>query len=185
MDLLSILLIAAGLSMDAFAVSLSAGFALRCTAIDAFKLAFFFGFFQFIMPVIGWAGAKRFSDLISNIDHWIAFFLLLLIGLKMIYESCQKDEDRECLILNLQTLLTLAVATSIDALAVGISFAFLSVSILKPVIIIGLVTFLFSLAGVYIGKKSGHFFEKKMELIGGFILIIIGIKILAEHIFLK
>ncbi len=185
MDLLSVFLIAAGLSMDAFAVSLSTGLALRCTAIDAFKLAFFFGFFQFMMPVIGWAGASRFSDLISSFDHWIAFALLLIIGLKMIYESLQKDEDRVCLVLNLKTLFILAIATSIDALAVGISFAFLNVSIVQPVIIIGVVTFLFSLAGVYIGKKSGHFFEKKMEFIGGLILIFIGIKILVEHIFLK
>lgn len=171
--------------MDAFAVSLSTGMALRCTAIDAFKLAFFFGFFQFLMPVIGWAGASRFSDLISTVDHWIAFALLFFIGSKMIYESIKKDEDRECLVLDLKTLFTLAIATSIDALAVGISFAFLNVSILMPVVVIGLVTFGFSLAGVYIGKKSGHFFEKKMELAGGIILIIIGIKILTEHIFLK
>jgi putative Mn2+ efflux pump MntP len=185
MDLISVFLIAAGLSMDAFAVSLSTGMALRCTAIDAFKLAFFFGFFQFMMPVIGWAGASSFSSLISSIDHWIAFALLSLIGIKMIYESLKKDENRECPVLNLRTLFILAIATSIDALAVGISFAFLNVSIVKPVIIIGLVTFSFSLAGVYIGKKSGHFFEKKMELFGGLILILIGIKILAEHIFLK
>lgn len=185
MDLLSVLLIAAGLSMDAFAVSISMGIALRCSAYDALKLSFFFGFFQFMMPVIGWSAASRFSGLISSFDHWIAFALLSGIGIKMIYESFQSDDDKECPVLNLRTLFILSVATSIDALAVGISFAFLEVSIVLPVIIIGLVTFSFSFAGVYIGKKTGHIFEKKMEFAGGAILIFIGLKILAEHILLK
>jgi putative Mn2+ efflux pump MntP len=183
MDLLTIFLIAAGLSMDAFAVSLSTGMALRCTAIDAFKLAFFFGFFQFLMPVIGWAGASRFSDLISSFDHWIAFGLLGFVGVRMIRsgldakgETHTKDPSRG------GTMVMLSVATSIDAFAIGLTLAMLQVDILYPSVVIGVVTGILSLIGLLVGGRLGLAFGKRMEVIGGVLLIFIGFRVLLSHL---
>ena len=184
MDIFTILLIALGLAMDAFAVSITSGFIIKHIKINkALQIAIFFGLFQAIMPVIGWLLGISLKGFISGFDHWIAFGLLGIIGCKMIYESF-KLESAENKIdpLNIYVLFILSIATSIDALAVGLSLSFLKVAIALPAIIIGIVTFLLSFLGVYIGDKFGHFFERKIEAIGGLILIGIGIKILIEHL---
>ena len=179
---MSIVIIAVGLAMDAFAVSITSGITIKRLHINhALKIALFFGLFQAIMPIIGWLAGLSLRDYISAIDHWIAFGLLSFIGCKMIYESITvQSSKKEINPLNVYVLLVLSIATSIDALAVGISFAFLKVSIVTPVIIIGTVTFLLSYLGVYIGDRIGHFFENKIEIAGGILLIGIGIKILVE-----
>lgn len=179
---MSIVIIAVGLAMDAFAVSITSGITIKRLHINhALKIALFFGLFQAFMPIIGWLAGLSLRDYISAIDHWIAFGLLSFIGCKMIYESITvQSSKKEINPLNVYVLLVLSVATSIDALAVGISFAFLKVSIVTPVIIIGTVTFLLSYLGVYIGDRIGHFFENKIEIAGGILLIGIGIKILVE-----
>jgi len=188
MDIISILLIAVGLSMDAFAVAIANGVAgKKMTAkIDtAVIMGMFFGGFQILMPVVGWLAGIGLRHFISGIDHWIAFLLLVAIGGKMIYESFHShDESKKtgASTLSFAMLFVLAIATSIDALAVGLSLSFLNVSIWLPVIIIGLITFTFSFIGVHIGKKVGHLFGNRVELIGGLILIGIGIRILIEHL---
>jgi len=184
MQMLTLLFIAVGLAMDAFAVSITSGLAIKKLHIKhAFTIAFAFGLFQAVMPMIGWLAGLSLRDFISGVDHWIAFGLLTTIGVKMIYESVKIGEDEKAIDpLNIYVLLVLSIATSIDALAVGVTFAFLKIFIATPAIIIGLVTFLFSFLGVYIGDRMGHFFENKIELIGGLILIAIGVKILLEHL---
>jgi putative Mn2+ efflux pump MntP len=184
MDFITIIFIAVGLAMDAFAVSITSGFVIKRFKIDhALRIAFFFGTFQAIMPVVGWLAGYGFRDLISDIDHWIAFALLSGIGFKMIYESTTMEPDeRRVERFTIYMLLMLSIATSIDALAVGLSLSFLNISIINPVIIIGIVTFLFSFIGAFIGSRFGHFFESKIEVLGGLILIGIGIKILIEHL---
>ncbi len=179
----TILIIAVALSMDAFAVSVASGLAMeRLHVRHAIKIATSFGLFQAIMPIIGWLAGVGLRGFISGVDHWIAFALLAGVGGKMIYESRQiKDEEApECM--SLLKLLVLSVATSIDALAVGLSLSLLKVAIVWPSIVIGIVTFVFSFAGVYIGRKVGHLFESTIEIAGGLILIAIGIKILVEHL---
>jgi putative Mn2+ efflux pump MntP len=185
--LIAVVAIAVGLSMDALSVSIANGFMIRQLKFrQAFRIAFFFGFFQFFMPIIGWAAGRYFHSSIESFDHWIAFGLLLFIGFKMIIESRSLDpadpecESRTCM--HFPTLLLMSVATSVDALAVGISFAVLEVGILHPVLIIGILTFAMCIAGVYIGNKIGHLFENKLEIAGGIIIIGIGIKILVEHL---
>ncbi len=179
-----ILLIAVGLSMDAFAVSISSGLNLdRFRLGYALKIAIFFGGFQAVMPIVGFAAGLSVRDFIAGIDHWIAFALLAFIGAKMIFDALfgRKGVPRT----NghsLATLLALSVATSIDALAVGISFSFLDIGIVLPACIIGIITFLISLAGVVIGRKAGNRLESKAEVLGGIILIGIGLKILLEHL---
>ncbi len=184
MDTLTLLLIAFGLAMDAFAVSISNGMTIKHQrANHALRIGIFFGSFQALMPLIGWSAGMNLRDLISGVDHWMAFGLLTFIGCKMIYESKKMDaREKEAKPLNLPTLLMLSIATSIDALAVGISFALLNISIVTPILVIGAVTFALSFLGVLIGKKIGHFFEKKIEVVGGLILIGIGVKILIEHL---
>ncbi len=184
MGLASILLIAIGLSMDAFAVSISSGLNLdRFRLGYALKIAIFFGGFQALMPVAGFAAGLSVRDFMAGIDHWVAFALLAFIGAKMIYEALFGRKDgRRTNGHNLATLLVLSVATSIDALAVGISFSLLDIDIILPACIIGIVTFLISLAGVVIGRKAGHHLESKAEVLGGVILIGIGLKILLEHL---
>ena len=184
MDILTILIIAIGLAMDAFAVSITSGLTIKKIKIGhAFRIAFFFGLFQAVMPVIGWLAGLGLKDFIASIDHWIAFILLVFVGGKMIYESTMMVEDKdEKDPLNVHVLLVLSIATSIDALAVGISLSFLNIEIATPAIIIGIVTFVLSFLGVYIGEKFGHFFESKIEVIGGLTLIGIGTKILLEHL---
>ena len=184
MEMITVIAIAFGLAMDAFAVSLTSGIAIRHLRIKhALKLAIFFGSFQAIMPLIGWLAGLSLKDFISGVDHWIAFGLLSLIGCKMIYESFKIEPAvRAINPLNVYVLLILSVATSIDALAIGVSFAFLRISIATPIIVIGVVTFLLSFLGTFVGNRFGHFFEKKIEILGGFILIGIGIRILVQHL---
>lgn len=200
MDLLSIILIAVGLSMDAFAVSITNGIIIKDFKIaHALKVGLYFGVFQALMPLVGWLAGSQFKDYITSIAHWIAFILLAFIGGKMIREaygnnskankseeglhevaiSVQETEQEDPL--RMSRLIMLAVATSIDALAVGVSFAFLNVSILWAAFIIGIITFVICVAGVFIGKSFGGLFQKKAEIIGGVILICIGLKILLEH----
>lgn len=174
--------------MDAFAVSVASGATMKRLHLpNALKMGLFFGGFQVFMPVIGWLAGSRMRDLISGIDHWIAFGLLSIIGGKMLYEAfrLKDEEDREknrTCPFDTGTLTVLAIATSIDALAVGLTFSMLSVSIAAPALIIGAVTFLMSVAGVKIGSTGGHFFEHKMEAAGGAVLVLIGLKILLEHL---
>jgi putative Mn2+ efflux pump MntP len=184
MDLITITFIAFGLAMDSFAVSITSGITIRYLRIgNALKIAIFFGSFQAVMPLIGWLAGLSLRDFISGVDHWIAFGLLSLVGCKMIYESFKVESSEKAMNpLNVYVLLMLSVATSIDALAVGVSFAFLKVSIVTPIIVIGIVTFVLSLLGVFVGDRFGRFFEKKIEIVGGLILIGIGIKILVEHL---
>ena len=183
MNIVTITFLAFGLAMDAFAVSVTSGLAIKKLRINnALKIAVFFGSFQAFMPLIGWLAGNSLKDYISGIDHWIAFVLLSLIGCKMIYESMKvNSNEKKINPLNFFVLLTLSIATSIDALAVGVSFSLINVLFVTPIIIIGMVTFLLSFVGVYIGNKAGHFFENKIEMAGGVILIGIGIKILIEH----
>ena len=182
---MSILFIALGLAMDAFAVSIASGLTIKESKIKhALMIGLSFGIFQAAMPVIGWACGSLFKDFIACIDHWIAFALLSIIGIKMIYESFSiKKKDKGLNTQDLRILFILSIATSIDALAVGITLSFLDIAIIMPALIIGVITFILSFAGVFIGNKFGHFFENKIEAVGGMILIVIGIKILIEHLF--
>lgn len=184
MSIIEILLIAIGLAMDAFAVSIASGVTLkRCCVKNALKIALSFGLFQAVMPIIGWLAGLTLKAYIEQIDHWIAFGLLAFIGAKMIFESSHLNEG-QCKSdpLAFGTLMLLSVATSIDALAVGLSLGILQVRLWLPVCIIGLVTFGMSFGGVYLGDRIGHFFEKQVERIGGIVLIGIGLKILLDHI---
>ncbi|HOV39084.1 MAG TPA: manganese efflux pump MntP family protein [Spirochaetales bacterium] len=184
MTIITILGISLGLSMDALAVSITNGCIIKDLKVrQAFRIACSFGIFQAIMPLIGWAAGLTFSSYIENFDHWVAFGLLIFIGGKMILESRKLDnscDDKSCL--DVPTLLLLSIATSIDALAVGLSFALLNVPILKPILIIGGVTFVVCIGGVFLGNRIGHLAEGKLELVGGSVLILIGVKILIEHI---
>jgi putative Mn2+ efflux pump MntP len=184
MDPITTVMIALGLAADAFAVSLSSGLTIRHMKVNkALKIALFFGGFQAIMPVIGWIAGLTFRSSISGIDHWVAFGLLSLIGGKMIYEATQEEiSDKKFNPLDIYTLITLSVATSLDALAVGIGFSVLKISIISVVTIIGVITFFLSFVGVFVGHKCGDLFQNKIEILGGFILIMIGIKILIEHL---
>ena len=186
MGLFELFLIGVGLSMDAFAVSICKGLNMRrMNYRHAGIIALFFGFFQALMPTIGWFLGKQFESYITNIDHWIAFLLLGFIGINMIREALGDEEETEETSqsqLDIKELFMLAVATSIDALAVGITFAFLQVNIVPAVCLIGAVTFVISFAGVGIGHQFGRRYEKKAEIAGGIILILIGLKILLEHL---
>ncbi|HNT97079.1 MAG TPA: manganese efflux pump MntP family protein [Elusimicrobiales bacterium] len=188
MPLTEILLIALALSMDAFAVSVASGTTMtRLNVPHALKMGAFFGGFQALMPVLGWLAGRGMKVYIEAFDHWLAFGLLTAVGGKMIYESLRIKEEEECggersCPFHTWTLTVLAVATSIDALAVGLTFSFLKVSIAAPVLIIGAVTFLMSVAGVRLGSAGGHFFEHRMEAAGGVILVLIGLKILLSHL---
>lgn len=177
----TILLIAIGLSMDSLAVCISGGIFMKRFCIrKSLKMALVMGGFQGIMTLLGWALGFKFSNYICNLDHWIAFFLLAYLGGKMIYESF-KEENESLSSLSNKTLFTLGIATSIDALAVGISFAFLKTDIILPATIIALVTFLLSLSGVCCGFRFGKIRGINVEFLGGLILIGIGTKILLEH----
>jgi putative Mn2+ efflux pump MntP len=186
LSLLEIFLVGISLSMDAFAVSLCRGLCMRkINYKHALIVSGTFGFFQALMPHIGWLLGRQFERYIVEFDHWIAFALLLLIGGKMIYDVFDKNEDKKALSgdLNIKELLLMAVATSIDALAVGITFAFLGgLSIWISITIIGLVTFAICFCGVLIGNRFGAKFKKKAQFAGGLVLILIGLKILLEHL---
>ena len=182
MSLWELFIIAVGLSMDAFAVSVCKGLSVRKLEWKHCLLAgLYFGGFQALMPLMGYFFGIQFQHMITSVDHWIAFVLLGLIGAGMIKES---REDEECLndSFDIRTMLMLAVATSIDALAVGVTFAFLNVQILPAVCFIGLVTFILSAAGIRIGHVFGAKYKSRAELAGGVILIIMGVKILSEHL---
>ena len=182
MGFIELLLIAVGLSMDAFAVSVCKGLSVKKVGVKHAALAgLYFGGFQFLMPVIGYLLGFRFESVIESIDHWVAFVLLAFIGGNMIKESLGKAEE-----LNddfgVKTMLLMAIATSIDALAVGITFAFLEVQILPAAGLIGVTTFLLSFVGIYIGNAFGTRYKSRAELAGGIILVVIGVKILFEHL---
>lgn len=182
MGIIELLLLAAGLSMDAFAVSVCKGLSVEKTEFKHMAIAgLWFGGFQALMPVIGYFLGSTFMKYISAFDHWVAFFLLFIIGLNMIKESFATEEETVSSSFGLKTMFVMAVATSIDALAVGITFAFLKVNIFLSAAIIGVTTFLFSAAGIKIGGIFGCKFKSKAELAGGIILIFLGIKILLEH----
>lgn len=185
MPLFSILLIALGLAMDAFAVSITSGITIKNLKVrHALLVGAAFGIFQALMPVLGWAAGQWAYRFISVVDYWVAFGLLLFVGGHMIIQAMQPDDEEAGPKnpLHLPTLLTLAVATSIDAFAIGISLSMLRVSILQPVLIIGMVTFALCFAGVYFGRLFGHLNEKKMEVFGGLVLIGLGVKMLVDHL---
>lgn len=185
MDPLTLVLIAVGLSMDAFAVSITSGIAMKRLHLGhALRIAFFFGAFQLLMPILGWLAGVSLKEFITSWDHWIAFVLLAWIGGKMVYEAVKGDtcERASSEPLALLELLMLSVATSIDALAIGLSLSFLGVAIAGPALVIGLITFAISFLGVVLGDRLGCLMGKRMEIVGGVILIGIGVKILWEHL---
>lgn len=193
MDFFSLFLIAFGLSMDSFAVSVSSGLMLPGIRFNkAVIIAFSLAFFQGLMPFLGWMLGIGLQEYLKPIDHWVAFILLAFLGIRMIYESTKQQEARVGFNpLNPTVLITMSVATSIDALIVGMSLSFISmpetilwIAVLMPVLIIGSVTFIMSMLGILFGKKVGNRFGKRMEMLGGVVLIIIGIRILAEHLLL-
>ena len=183
MELFEIIVIAIGLAMDAFAVSVCKGLSMK--KIDwkkAIIIAVYFGAFQALMPVFGYFLGSTFSAFVQKVDHWIAFILLSIIGVNMIKESTDDEVEKRNDNVDFKTMVVLAIATSIDALAVGVTFAFFEVNILIAISIIGIITFILSIFGVIIGNKFGDKFQNKAELAGGIILIIIGLKILLEHL---
>jgi manganese efflux pump family protein len=182
--------IALGLSLDAFTVALANSTIISDLHIKhGFRMAVYFGFFQFMMPIIGWAAGKTFSTYIINFDHWIAFGLLAFVGGRMILAGLKSSQDTDgscddtsrldCR--NLPTLFLMSIATSIDAMAIGLSFAMINIDIIYPSVIIGLITFAVAMAGYYLGQKLRDRISFKLDLLGGLILIGIGVKILAEH----
>ncbi|MFO7619449.1 MAG: manganese efflux pump [Thermoplasmata archaeon] len=183
MDLFTVTLTAIGLAMDCLAVSLSCGIVMPdFEKRDALRLGLFFGGFQAMMFVLGWAGGTGFASYIEAVDHWIAFILLLVIGLKMMREGLQNDSECANLnIRNIRVLVVLSIATSIDALAIGISYAILDIQIIVPAMAIGLASLALAFLGGTFGRRLGERFGKRMEIVGGIILILLGIKILAEH----
>ena len=187
MGIVELLLIAVGLSMDAFAVSICRGLGMRRLNLrTAAVLALFFGGFQALMPLVGWALGSQFMWLIGPVDHWVAFVLLAFIGGKMLWEAFhEEDEGCDCEDtsgIDLREFLILAVATSIDALAAGISFAALNVDIVASVSLIGIITFALSFAGVAVGHFFGARYERPASIVGGVVLILIGLKVLLEHL---
>lgn len=183
MSLIEIIILSVGLAMDAFAVSICKGLSMKkMNWKNAIIIALYFGLFQALMPVLGYFLGSTFEHIVTQIDHWIAFILLGLIGGNMIKESFNSEEDKKNDSVDFKTMVVLAIATSIDALAVGITFAFLQVNILVAVALIGSITFAISLVGVKVGNKFGDKFQNKAEFAGGVILIILGLKILLEHL---
>ncbi len=184
MHLATVILVAVGLAMDAFAVSIVTGSVYKELHLKhVLRMALFFGGFQAVMPVIGFLAGMGMREYIAHVDHWLAFGLLTFVGGKMVYEAFQieaaeKNRDPS----NLLILLALSIATSIDALAVGITLSLLTNAIALAVAIIGVITFGLSYAGVALGKRFGHFFESRIEILGGLILIALGLKILIEHL---
>ena len=177
------ILIAVALAMDSFSVAIANGLATKkIKTANAIRIAAFFGFFQAIMPIIGWYAGEHILDLISQFDHWVAFILLAVIGSRMIYESIKKESNGIISSLSIKVLLILSIATSIDALAVGLSISVLNISIIALAIITGVVTFFLSFCGVYLGGRFGCILRNKVEALGGIILIIIGLRILLEHL---
>ena len=184
MSIIELFILAVGLSMDAFAVSVCKGLSVRrLKPRHALIAGAWFGGFQALMPLLGWALGRQFESFIKSIDHWIAFALLGIIGANMIRESLKKEDEELNDSFSFKVMLPLAIATSIDALAVGVTFAFLSVDIVPAILLIGVTTFALSAAGVKIGNVFGAKYKSKAEFAGGVILILLGIKILIEHLF--
>ena len=183
MSLLTLFITAVGLSMDAFAVAICKGLAMKKLSWKkALIIGLWFGGFQALMPTIGYLLGTRFERYVTAIDHWIAFVLLALIGANMVKESFSKEEESSNDAVDFKTMFLLAIATSIDALAVGVTYAFLQVRIVPAVSFIGIITFTLSIVGVKIGNVFGLKYKSKAELTGGIILIVMGIKILLEHL---
>lgn len=183
MGIFDLIVIAVGLSMDAFAVSICKGLSVRrIRPRHVMAVSMYFGGFQAFMPLIGYILGKQFESMITSIDHWIAFVLLAIIGGNMIREALSGEEEKLDDSFSIKTMLPLAVATSIDALAVGVTFAFLSVNIIPAVLLIGATTFALSAVGIKIGNVFGTKYKTKSEIAGGAILILLGIKILIEHL---
>ena len=183
MGLVELIILSVGLAMDAFAVSICKGLAMKKMKWkNAIIIGLYFGIFQAIMPLIGYLLGVRFQSAITSIDHWVAFVLLVGIGANMIREAMSKEKEKASDSIKVKDMLILAIATSIDALAIGITFAFLEVNITLAVSLIGIITFIISVIGVKIGNIFGDKYEKKAELAGGIILIGLGIKILIEHL---
>lgn len=190
MDLFSLFLIAIGLAMDAFSVSVTDGIILKgkLKFRNAFKIGLFFGIFQAVMPCIGYVLGFNFKSYIESVDHWVALILLGFIGGKMLYDGIRGGDDEEAELegknpLDNKVLTILAVATSIDALAVGITLATMDCSLALASGVIGTVAFVLSIVGVYIGNKCGNLFGNKADIVGGLVLVGIGLKILIEHLF--
>lgn len=182
MHTIYLLFIAIGLAMDAFAVSISSGIVIKRLHIrHALKIAFYFGGFQALMPVLGWLTGRGSRSFIEDIDHFVAAAILFFIGGKMMYESREVGEEKGVEDIRHRTLLILAIATSIDAFGVGLTISLIGEGIFFSALIIGLVSFLLSFIGVYIGDHFGHFMEERMEVMGGVILILIGLHILYTH----
>ena len=182
MGIFSIFLTGFALSMDAFAVSVTKGMTLKKINLSiATKIAFLFGLFQGVMPFIGWLFGMNFELYIRSIDHWIAVFLLSFLGIKMIIEAIKNDNSDDSTYLDNKELIILSIATSIDALAVGVTFAFLNIDIIPICVSIGVITFLVCFIGVLIGKKIGSVFKNYAKIVGGIILVLIGLNILNEH----
>ena len=184
MGIVELLIIAIGVSMDALAVSICKGLSIKKISPKyMYRTAIWFGGFQALMPLIGYFVGIHFADFVANVDHWIAFVLLALIGSNMIKESFDKEEIEANPDFSFRTMFSMAVATSIDALAVGVSFAFLKVDIWSAILVIGITTAAFSAAGVFLGNVFGARYKSKAELAGGVILIAMGLKILLTHLF--
>ena len=183
MDFITLFILAVGLSMDAFAVSICKGLAMKkITPAKMAVVGLWFGGFQMLMPIIGYLLGFQFSERISSIDHWVAFVFLGLIGGSMIKEALSGEEENADASLDVRTMFLLAVATSIDALAVGVTFAFMTVEVLPASALIGVVTFAFSAVGVKVGNVFGVKYKSKAELAGGILLVLLGVKILLEHL---
>lgn len=182
MRISELIMIAIGLSMDAFAVSVSNGMAISNLRLrDALQFGLYFGLFQMLMPLTGWTAGQMFSSFITTFDHWVAFILLGYIGIKMILDAVRGEEESSTGNTSFRVMLLLAVATSIDALAAGITFAFMSVNIWFSIAVIGSITFCLSTFGALIGKRAGDALGKYAQIVGGVILIAMGVKILIEH----
>ena len=182
MGIIELVLISIGLAMDAFAVSICKGLSIKKVKNQhAIIIGLYFGLFQAIMPLVGFSLGTTFQSFITNIDHWLSFLLLGVIGGKMVKESMKKENNRLNDKIDIRTMMLLSIATSIDALAIGITFAFLKVNLFISIILIGIITFFISFIGVKIGNKVGNKCGNEAEFIGGMVLILIGIKILFEH----
>lgn len=183
MGIVEIIFLGLGLSFDTFAVSVSTGLLKNSIRFwQGVRVAVVLAFFQALMPLLGWFGGTQVASYISEIDHWIAFGLLSVVGIKMIIEAFKAEEDKKNNSLSFRVLVLMGIATSMDALVVGVSLAFLEIRILQSIVIIGFITFLAAMIGMLIGKSSNKKSGKKIEIVGGVLLIGIGLKILMEHI---
>lgn len=180
MSYLEIILISIGLAMDAFAVAISKGLSMKKNYKNFLTIGFYFGLFQALMPIIGYLLGFSFENIVNRINHYIAFTLLTIIGLSMILENNIEEKMND--MINFKTMILLSIATSIDALAIGVTFAFLNVNIIYSSLTIGVITFIISSIGVLIGNKIGDKLKNKAQIFGGIILILTGIKILLEHL---